>query len=424
MLYDNALLIMAYTEAFQITGKFLYRKTVEEIAEYILRDMTHPEGGFYSAEDADSEGVEGKFYLWTEVEIRQLLPPDEADLIVNIFNIQQNGNWFDESKGIRTGNNILHLKKTFKELAEDFSSDELKFYEKINSIRKKMFEWREKRIHPHKDDKILTDWNSLMISALVRANMVFDNKTFLAAALAADYFIKKYLFNKQHLLHRYREGEAAIDANLDDYAFYIQAQLDLFEATSDPHFLFTAVELDEQLHENFSDENSGGYFFTSKNSEKLIARQKEIYDGAIPSGNSVHLMNLIRLHKITNDNSYDERARNLLRTFSAEVNRMPSVFAQFLCGIDFLFGPSVEIIITSKSKELSEEVTRKISKKYFPNKIIIRLSDDNFSDLSQRLTYLNNYTIDGKVTIYLCRNFVCERPTENVEEVIRKIEEL
>jgi len=424
MLYDNALLIMAYTEAFQITGKFLYRKTVEEITEYILRDMTHPEGGFYSAEDADSEGVEGKFYLWTEVEIRQLLPPDEADLITNIFNIQPNGNWYDESKGIRTGNNILHLKKTFTELAEDFSSDELRFYEKINSIRKKMFEWREKRIHPHKDDKILTDWNSLMISALVRANMVFDNKTFLAAALSADSFIKKYLFNKQHLLHRYRDGEAAIDANLDDYAFYIQAQLDLFEATSDPHFLFTAVELDEQLHENFSDDNSGGYFFTSKNSEKLIARQKEIYDGAIPSGNSVHLMNLIRLHKITNDNPYDERARNLLRTFSGEVNRMPSVFAQFLCGIDFLFGPSVEIIITSKSKELSEEVTRKISKKYFPNKIIIRLSDDNFSDLSQRLTYLNNYTIDGKVTIYLCRNFICERPTENVEEVIRKIEEL
>jgi uncharacterized protein YyaL (SSP411 family) len=422
MLYDNALLLMAYTEAFQITGKFIFRKTAEEIIEYILREMTHPKGGFYSAEDADSEGEEGKFYLWTELEVRQLLPKDEADFIISVFNLEPNGNWYDEARGIRTGNNILHLKKTFKELADDFSMEEEKFYDKLNSIRKKMLEWREKRIHPHKDDKILTDWNSLMISALVRASLVFDNKDYFQAALSADSFIKKYLFDGKKLLHRFRDGESAIDANLDDYAFYIQTQLDLFEATSDAKFLSTAVELDKYLYQNFWDENFGGYFFTSKQSEKLIARQKEIYDGAIPSGNSVQLLNLIRLNKITSIITYDELAIKQVHSFAGEINRMPSVFAQFLCGVDFLFGPSIEIIITSKSKSLTENAMKAISKRYFPDKVIIQLNENNLSELSGILNYLNDYKVYDEVTIYLCRNFVCEKPFNNVDEVIKKIE--
>jgi uncharacterized protein YyaL (SSP411 family) len=422
MLYDNALLLMAFTEAFQITGKFIFRKTAEEIIEYILRDMTHPERGFYSAEDADSEGEEGKFYLWTEVEVRQLLPQDEADFIIDVFNLKPNGNWYDEARGVRTGNNILHLKKTFKELADDYSIDEEKFYGKLDSIRKKMFEWREKRIHPHKDDKILTDWNSLMISALVRASLVFNNEDFLEAALSADSFIKKYLYDDKKLLHRFRDGESAIDANLDDYAFYIQAQLDLFEATSDAKFLSTAIKLDKFLYQNFWDENLCGYFFTSVQSEKLIARQKEIYDGAIPSGNSVQLLNLIRLNKITSNISYDELAIKQVRAFTGEINRMPSVFAQFLCGLDFFFGPSFEIIITSKNKSLTENAMKEISKIYFPDKVIIQLNENNSSELRGILTYLNDYKLNDEATIYLCQNFVCEKPTNNLDEVIRKIE--
>lgn len=424
MLYDNALLLMAFTEAYQITEKFIFRKTTEEIIEYILRDMTHPEGGFYSAEDADSEGEEGKFYLWTEVEVRQLLPKDEADFIINVFNLEPNGNWYNEARGIRTGNNILHLKKTIKELADDFSVDEEKFYEKLNSIRKKMFDFREKRIHPHKDDKILTDWNSLMISALVKAYLVFDNKNFLAAALSADSFIKKYLFDRKKLLHRFRDGNSAFDANLDDYAFYIQAQLDLFEVTSEAKFLSTAIELDKYLYQNFWDKNLGGYFFTSKQSEKLIARQKDIYDGAIPSGNSVQLLNLIRLNKITSNNIYDDFALQQVRTFADEIKRMPSVFAQFLCGLDFLFGQSVEIIITSLSKLLTERTMKKVSEKYFPNKVIIQLNENNLSELTEILTYLNDYKLNEQVTIYLCRNFVCEKPTNNLNNVIKILEDI
>lgn len=424
MLYDNALLLMAYSECYQLTKNESYKSTAEEIVEYILRDMTHPEGGFYSAEDADSEGEEGKFYLWTEVEIRQLLPLDEADFIIKVFNVEKNGNWYDEARGVRTGNNILHLKKSYKELAEEFSQTENEFLTKIATVRKKMFEWREKRIHPHKDDKILTDWNSLMISALVKSSLALDKKELLDAALTSDRFIKKYLYKNGKLLHRFREGESAIDGNLDDYSFYIQAQLDLFEATAEAEFLETAIKLNEFLFQKFRDRNSGGYFFTSEDSEKLIVRQKEIYDGAVPSGNSVQLLNLVRLFELTSNNFYYEIAQKQIKAFAAEVNRMPSVFAQFLCGLDFLFGPAIELVITAKEKKLSDEIIRKISQIYFPSKVILSINNSNREKLIKLVPHLKDYKIEESPLFYLCRNFVCEKPTSDVNEVMSGIKEL
>ncbi|MCA2004520.1 MAG: thioredoxin domain-containing protein [Ignavibacterium sp.] len=421
MLYDNALLLMAYSEAYQISKNKFYKSTAEEIIEYVLRDMTHPEGGFYSAEDADSEGEEGKFYLWTEVEIRQLLPSDEADFIIKIFNVETNGNWYDEARGIRTGNNILHLKKTYKELAEEFSISENEFTGKLESIRKKMFEWREKRIHPHKDDKILTDWNSLMISALVKASLALSKKEFLEAALSADSFIKKYLYKDEKLLHRFREGESAIDGNLDDYAFFIQSQLDLFEATSEPQYLDYASKMNEILYAKFLDKNSGGYFFTSTDSEQLIVRQKEIYDGAIPSGNSVQLLNLARLYKITGESKFNELFEIQIKAFAAEIKKMPSVFAQFLIGLDFQSDKSIEIIIASEDKALTEQALKEISSLYYPSKIIIQLNAQNFKSLSDRIPYLKNYPIENDLKIYLCKNYVCEQPTNRIEDIISKL---
>lgn len=424
MLYDNALILMALSETYQITKNDQYKSTSEEIVEYILRDMTHPEGGFYSAEDADSEGEEGKFYLWTEVEIRQLLPADEADFIIKVFNIESSGNWYDEAKGLRNGNNILHLKKSYDELANDFGLSKKDFINKLNSIRDKMFQWREKRIHPHKDDKILTDWNSLMISALVKASTVFNKRDYLDAALNADRFIKKYLYKDERLLHRFREGEAAIEANLDDYAFFIQAQLDLFESTSDSEFLKTALSLNEILTNKFWDNDSGGYYFTSSDAEKLIFRQKEIYDGAIPSGNSVQLLNLIRLFEITGNNFFSEAAHKLVRAFSAEINRMPSVFAQFLCGLDFLFGPSVQLVITAKDKKQTDEITENLAQIYFPSKAMIILNEINKQELIELLPHLKDYKIDETPLIYLCRNFICEKPVSDPQEILSIIAKL
>ncbi|AFH50687.1 Thioredoxin domain protein [Ignavibacterium album JCM 16511] len=424
MLYDNALLLMAFSEAFQITGNDFYKTTSEEIAEYVLRDMTHPEGGFFSAEDADSEGEEGKFYLWTEVEIRELLTKDEADFIIKVFNIEPNGNWYDEARGVRTGNNILHLKKSYKELANDLSMSENDFIKNLSSIRKKMFDWRKKRVHPHKDDKILTDWNSLMISALIKSSVILDKNKFLQAAMKADKFVKKYLFRSEKLLHRFRESESAIDGNIDDYAFFIQAQLDLFEATSEAEFLLTAIRLNEILFHKFWDDKSGGYFFTSEDSEKLIVRQKEIYDGAIPSGNSVQLLNLLRLYELTGNAVYYEIAQKQVKAFASEVSRMPSVFAQFLCGFDFLSGASVQLVITAKDKNVADEIFKKLSREYFPSKVIIRIDNSNCQKLSEIIPHLKDYKVEEKPTIYFCRDFVCEKPTNNVDEVIQRITEL
>lgn len=422
MLYDNALLLMAYSEAYQITKNNFYKSTAEEIFKYVLRDMTHPEGGFYSAEDADSEGEEGKFYLWTEVEIRQLLPADEADFIIKIFNVETNGNWYDEARGIRTGNNILHLKKSYEELSKEFSLTEEDFIKKLESIRLKMFEWREKRIHPHKDDKILTDWNSLMISALVKASLALGKKEFLETALSADSFIKRYLYKNEKLLHRFREGESAIDGNLDDYAFFIQAQLDLFEATSEPKYLDYALKLNETLSEKFLDKNSGGYFFISADSEQLIVRQKEIYDGAIPSGNSVQLLNLARLYKITGESKFNELFENQMKAFAAEVKRMPSVFAYFLIGLDFQSKESIEIILTSEDKVITNQAFREISSIYYPSKIIIQLNSENQKLLAERIPYIKNYPVKSYLMIYLCKNFICEQPTSKIEDIISKLE--
>ncbi|MBI5662999.1 MAG: thioredoxin domain-containing protein [Ignavibacterium album] len=424
MLYDNALLLMTFSECYQITKNEFYKSTAEEIVEYVLRDMTHPEGGFYSAEDADSEGEEGKFYLWTEDEIRQLLPPNEADFIIKVFNIQTNGNWYDEPRGVKTGNNILHLKKSYKQLAEELTLTETDFLFRLQTIRKKMFEWREKRIHPHKDDKILTDWNSLMISALVKSSLALEKEDFLDAALNADYFIKKYLYKNRKLFHRFREGESAIEGNLDDYSFYIQAQLDLFEATADAEFLETAIGLNELLFGKFLDKKSGGYFFTSNDSEQLIARQKEIYDGAVPSGNSVQLLNLVRLFELTSNNFYYEFAQKQIKAFAGEVNRMPSVFAQFLCGLDFMFGPAIELVITAKENKISENIIRTISQIYFPSKVIISINDSNSKKLLALIPHLKDYKIEENPLFYLCRNFFCEKPTSDVNEIISKVTEL
>jgi len=238
MLYDQALLAIAFTETYQATGKGEYGDTAQEIFAYILRDMTDKRGGFYSAEDADSEGVEGKFYLWTEDEIRQTLSKDEADLIITLFNVKKEGNFKDEATGQKTHANIPHLDKPLTETASKMkiSMEELK--NRINGARQQLFAARNKRVHPHKDDKILTDWNGLMIVALAKGAQVFHNPEFLDAAKRATDFILKEMHREDgRLLHRYRDGQSAILAHVDDYAFLIWGLLELYETTFDTHYL-------------------------------------------------------------------------------------------------------------------------------------------------------------------------------------------
>ncbi len=425
MLYDQAMLCMAYTEAYQITKENLFKQTAEEILEYVLRDMTHPEGGFYSAEDADSEGEEGKFYLWTIEEIRNVLS-DDAKFFIKLFNIEDGGNlpageagWTDESKAIMTETNILHLKNSIDNLKKSDEFKHIDLIEFITRTRRKLFEEREKRIHPHKDDKILTDWNGLMISAFCKAAGVFDNNLYkLSAEKAMNFILTKLRTNDGKLIHRFRDGEAGLPAHIDDYSFIIQALLDLFELTFKPEHLKTAIEFQEILFEHFLDKDGGGFFFTSDESEDLISRQKDLYDGAYPSGNSVILLNLIRLGKFTANEKYDETAEKMINTFSKQIDDYPSVFSQFLTGLDWVLNQSYEIVIAGEEK--SEEVSgaiKTLRSVFLPNKIFIYNKGDE--ELLKIIPYLSvNRTIKNQLTIYVCENFKCNMPVHSVDEAL------
>jgi len=418
MLYDQALLATAYIETYQATKEEIFKSTAEEILKYVMRDMTSPEGGFYSAEDADSEGEEGKFYLWDEEELRNILGED-SNLIIKIFNCEKDGNWIDPTIGGAPGTNILHLGKSYKELAKEneLKADELK--NKTDRARNKLFKARKKRVHPYKDDKILTDWNGLMISAFAKAAQVFDEKEYVEKAESAVEFIfQKLRTENGRLLHRYRQGEAGIPANIDDYSFLIAGLLDLYEASFKVTYLKSAIELNQTLQNSFWDSTNGGFYFTADDSEKLISRQKEIYDGAIPSGNSVALLNLLKLGRFTGDTIYEKKANQLVMAFSSVIKNSPIAFSQFLASLDFAFGPSKEIVIVGKKNNPeSEKVLNFIRKKFIPNKVLLFKEEED-----QNLAGIAKFTVDqkplnGKTTVYVCENFNCKMPVTELKEL-------
>lgn len=419
MLYDQAMLVMAYTETYLATKNNFYKETAEEILEYVLRDMTHPEGGFYSAEDADSEGEEGKFYLWEAEELRNVLENDELNFAIKVFNVEDAGNWIDESKGMMPGTNILHLKKSNKDYAEELNLSEDDFLKKLESIRKKLFDYREKRIHSYKDDKILTDWNGLMISAFAKAAQAFNNETYSNAATKAYSFIEKYLSNKDgRLIHRFREGESGLPAHIDDYAFMINALIDLYETTFEIKYLKRAIDLNEILIKEFWDTQNGGFYFTSNKSEELIARQKDVYDGAIPSGNSIALLNLIRLSKFTADSNLEKKASELVKYFSGYISKSLSAFSMFMCALDFQLHSSTEIVIAGNQKDTAvREGLNLVNNIFNPNKIVILKSNEEKKNPTDLLAFTKEMkVVNNKPTFYVCKNFICNRPVSNLEE--------
>jgi len=420
MLYDQAILVMAYTETYLVTKNTFYKNTAEEILEYVLRDMTHPEGGFFSAEDADSEGEEGKFYLWHEEELRNILNKEESDFAIKTFNVSKNGNWVDESVGTKPGTNILHLDKSNKELAEEFNCTEEEFVNKLGNIRKKLFEFRKNRIHPHKDDKILTDWNALMISAFAKAAQTFNNNLYVDAATKAYSFIEKYLTDKEEkLIHRFRDGESGLPAHIDDYAFMINALIDLYETTFEIKYLKRAIELNEILIEEFWDEYNGGFYFTSKQSEKFLIRQKDVYDGAIPSGNSYELLNLIKLARLTTNTDLENKASELVKYFSGYISRSPSAFTMFMCGLDFLYSSSSEFVIVSETADNSFISGIDFIRNFFnPNKVLLVKNDSNSLELDNIFPFTADMKLkNNKTTFYVCRNYTCNNPVNNIVDL-------
>lgn len=422
MLYDQALVAMAYVEAYQATKNPEYRKITQEIFEYVLRDMTSPEGGFYSAEDADSEGEEGKFYVWSKDDLEKILDKEEFDLAMKVFNVKDSGNYLEESTGKRTGQNILHITDSLTKISNNLSISEKELVSKIENISRKLFKVREKRIHPHKDDKILVDWNGLMIAALTKGAQVFNEKKYLKAAKKATEFILSSLrLPNGRLLHRYRESVGEINAYLTDYAFLIWGLIELYEATFDIYFLKTALELHEIQLKHFWDNNIGGFFFTADDSEELLTRQKEIYDGAIPSGNSVAMLNLLRLSYFTGDHELEEKADIIGRVFTEKLSNTPVAYTNFMIAADFAIGPTYSLVIAGNtdSDDTNEMVTT-IRNEYIPNKVLMqRKTEQNPPDIdefSKFVEYFDN--LKGKATAYVCINKTCKPPTHDLNQMI------
>jgi hypothetical protein len=417
MLYDQALLALAFIELFQATGKEAYKAAAREIFTYVLRDMTDKEGGFYCAEDADSEGVEGKFYLWTPEEIRNILTQDEADSF--LANYQHDDDLsVPGMQEIPEGHFIPHLQP----LSAGAGNSLTKLSGTGEGIRRKLFAVREKRVRPHKDDKILTDWNGLMIAALARGAQVLDEPAYAKAAARAMNFMVQSLQTKEgRLLHRFRDGHSSVAANIDDYAFVIWALLELYEATLETKHLFKALEYQSHVFAYFRDDRDGGLFFNAYDAEALLIRPKELYDGAIPSGNSVAFMNALRLSRITGDVEMDERAHEIYRAFSGQVEAAPTAFTHFLCGLDFAVGPASEVIIAGKMEQPDTQALLKTLRISFaPNKIVVfRPASSEQPDIETIAPYVQPYrSINGRATAYVCSNFKCSLPTNAPEQMM------
>jgi uncharacterized protein YyaL (SSP411 family) len=412
MLYDQAMLTILYTEAYQATKREEFGLTARQIIQYVLRDLTALNGGFFTAEDADSEGEEGKFYLWKEEEIKRLLTKDEAKIAIKIFNLKENGNFEDESTKKTTGKNILYLKK---HLAEH--------QEQMVKIRKKLFSAREKRIHPNKDDKILTNWNGLMIASLAKAAQVFNMETYSnAARKAADFILSRMINSDGCLYHRYRKGEAAISGFLDDYAFLVWGLIELYEAIFEVKYLKWAVSLTEKMIELFWDKKDGGFFLTAKDAENVLVREKPIYDSAYPSANSISILNLLRLSRITANIELEKMSQKTLRLFSKAVLKAPAGYTQLLIALDFFLGPSFEVVIVGEKKAENTAIILKALRKLFvPNKILLfRPSTVDQPKIARLSKFTKNLvTKKGKTTVYVCQGFKCNLPTTKIEEAIK-----
>ncbi|MBW1851269.1 MAG: thioredoxin domain-containing protein [Deltaproteobacteria bacterium] len=414
MLYDQALLAMAYIEAFQVTGKDAFSRTAKEIFAYVLRDMTAPEGGFYSAEDADSEGKEGQFYLWTPSEIERQLGEELGKRISKFYDVTKSGNF-------EGGHSIPHVPVSHRIFAEKEGIDLAKFEKTLENARERLFQERKGRIHPLKDDKILTSWNGLMIAALAKGSRVLGNQAYANAAKgAADFILKSLKMKDGRLLRRYRQGDADYPGYLDDYAFMVWGLIELYEATFEVSYLEEAIALNKAMVDIYWDEKEGGFYFTGEGNETLITRSKEIYDGALPSGNSVAALNLLRLGRMTGNVDFEQMAEQLINVFAAQVISYPSGYSQLLVAIDFIVGPGQEIVIAGDpSTKATQKMLRTVHRKFLPHNVLLFKRN---GPEGKRLTSISPFVeamtpLNQQATAYVCKQYACQTPITNISEL-------
>ena len=425
MLYDQALMTLILTEAFQATNDPAYADVVRETVSYVLREMTSRDGGFFSAEDADSEGEEGKFYIWTEDEIDAVLDPDRAALVKQALNTTRAGNYADEATGKRTGANILHLTRPLDEVAQNAGLELPELQSTLDQARKELLAARGRRVRPLLDDKILTDWNGLMIGALARAGRALDEKEYLRAAEQAAGFLLDNLRDGQgRLRHRFREGEAAINGLLEDYAFFSFGLIELYEATRKPLYLDQALGLTRDCLAHFWDHDQGGFFTGPADGEELLVRQKEVMDGAIPSGNSMALVNLLKLSLLTGDADLESRADELVRAFSGTVRQMPAGCTFLLCGLDLACGPANEAVVVGQEGAGDvAEMLKVLDTTYLPRTVQLLKTEATSQELSRLAPFTRDLkTSGGRATAFVCQNQSCELPVTDPQQMLKLLQ--
>ncbi|MBU7006983.1 thioredoxin domain-containing protein [Phosphitispora fastidiosa] len=400
MLYDNALLAIAYLETYQVGKKEKWAKIARDIFTYVLRDMTSPEGAFYSAEDADSEGEEGKFYIWTPDEIKDVLGQEDGERFCRQYDITPEGNF--------EGKSIPNLIKTGYQNGDP-------------QLLKQLFLYRDRRVHPFKDDKILTSWNGLMIAALSLGARVLDAPEYAAAAEKAVQFIRQNLRREDgRLLARYRDGEAAFPAYVDDYAFLVWGLIELYQATFKPDYLSLALELNRDMLKYFWDEANGGLFQYGSDAENLISRPKETYDGAIPSGNSAAVLNLLKLARLTGDRDLEEKSRLQLKAFGGSINETPMGHSHFLMGVWFDIVPPIEVTLAGNpnSGEM-KEMLRAINSVFRPELLlIVKAPGEEGEQLSDIIPFIRDRNpLEGRAAAYVCTNYACRQPITDVKKL-------
>lgn len=406
MLYDNALLARVYLEAYQVTHERFFLQVVEETLAYVEREMLHPDGGFYSTQDADSDGEEGKFFVWSRDEVMRLLGDEVGEIFCRYYDVTDVGNF--------EHHNILHPTLSLEQLAKLFRRSVDELTQLIVDAKQTLFAVRAQRVKPGRDEKILTSWNGLMVSAFAEGYKVLGNRRYLEIARQTTDFILTHLYREERLLRSYKDGQAKFNAYLDDYAFFAAALIDLYEATFERGYLNRAVELSETLNARFWDNAEGAFFFTSSDHEELISRSKSAFDGSVPSGNSVAALNLLRLFYLTEKQEYLSKAEKLLRLFYNALEQNPFGFSNMLCTLDFFLRRPKEIVVLgNRQAPRTREMLTAVHSLFLPNKTLVCLEPQQGETLPS--VFAGKTQLDGKVTAYVCENFTCSLPVTDAE---------
>jgi hypothetical protein len=410
MLYDQALVSAIYLDGYLVTQNALYAEVARDIFNYVLADLQSPAGGFYSTRDADSEGLEGAYYIWTVEQVKAVLGEDDGELFCRYYDVTESGNWFESRGHAPEGpKNILHVSKPPELFAKLHGLNLDQFKDKLADWRSRMLAERAKRVPPGLDDKVLTAWNGLMIASLARGSRVLDEPKYAESAARAADFVLKHMRRDSRLLRTHRDGKSRLTGYLSDYAFFIEGLLNLYEATFDERWLTEAIALNDTVIAHYLDRDGGAFYFTADDAEELLVRSKDPRDGAIPSGNSVQAMNLLRLAELLDRKDYRQQAEGTFRAFKSTVMSSPAQFERLLCAVDFYHDRTRQIaIVGDRGDSATKGLIQAVFARYLPNKVVAYSAGAAGDDAIALLR--GKQAIGGKPAAFVCEKYLCRKP--------------